>query len=81
MKKLGFLLIMFFGLALGLVPSAKAQCAMCSISAEQGSKNGNTQTKGINDGVLFLLAAPFVLIAGVGGLWYFKYHKDQSIAQ
>jgi hypothetical protein len=29
---------------------------------------------------LFLLAAPFVLIAGVGGLWYFRYHKDQSIA-
>jgi hypothetical protein len=80
MKKLGYLLLMVLGLAVGSLSSAQAQCAMCSISAEQGTKNGNTQTKGINDGVLFLLAAPFVLIAGVGGLWYFRYHKDQSIA-
>ena len=57
------------------VPQAKAQCSMCTISAEQGSKNGNTQSKGINDGIIYLLVFPYLLIAGIGILWYRNYRK------
>jgi UPF0716 family protein affecting phage T7 exclusion len=80
MKKIVCLVFLVFAIGLSLVQDANAQCAMCTINAEQGTKDGNSQTKGINDGVLFLLATPFVLIAGVGSLWYFKYHKEQSAA-
>lgn len=58
-----------------IVPRAQAQCSMCTITAEQGSKNGNTQSKGINDGVIYLMAFPYILIAGIGLLWYRNYRK------
>jgi UPF0716 family protein affecting phage T7 exclusion len=80
MKKIVCLILLVFATGLMFVQTADAQCSMCTINAEQGAKSGNTQTKGINDGVLFLLATPFVLIAGVGSLWYFKYHKEQPVA-
>ena len=48
---------------------------MCTISAEQGTKNGNTQGKGLNDGIIYLLVIPYLLIAGIGLLWYRNYRK------
>ena len=51
----------------------EAQCAMCTLNAENSTKEGNTQGKGLNDGILFLLAMPFIIGAGVGILWYKKY--------
>ena len=56
-------------------PQVKAQCSMCTINAEQGTKNGNTQGKGLNDGIVYLLALPYLLITGIGILWYKNYRK------
>jgi hypothetical protein len=66
-----FLLISIFS----IVPQVQAQCSMCTISAEQGTKNGNTQGKGLNDGIIYLLVFPYILIAGIGILWYRNYRK------
>ncbi|TDS16187.1 hypothetical protein [Sphingobacterium paludis] len=54
-----------------------AQCAMCTLNAENSTTNGNTQGKGLNDGILFLLAIPYLIAVGVGILWYKKYRKNQ----
>ena len=54
---------------------AAAQCSMCTLSAENSVQNGNTQGKGLNKGILLLLAAPYVAIAGVGYVWYTKYRR------
>lgn len=59
--------------------TAKAQCAMCSANAEMGVKNGNTQGKGLNTGILYLLAIPYLLITGVGVLWYVNYRKKAKV--
>lgn len=59
---------------------AKAQCSMCTINAEQGTKNGNTQGKGLNAGVIYLLAIPYLLITGMGIMWYITYRKKISSA-
>ncbi len=60
--------------------SVKAQCAMCSATAEAGVKNGNTEANGLNDGIMYLLAAPYVAVAVVGYIWYKKYRrKDVDI--
>ncbi len=54
-----------------------AQCAMCSLNAENSVKGENTQGRGLNNGILFLLAMPFLIGAGVGILWYTKFrHKE-----
>jgi hypothetical protein len=74
-------LFVFLVLSLSYLPQVHAQCSMCTINAEQGSKNGNTTTKGINTGVLYLMAAPFLLIAGVGSIWYLKYRKDEGVSE
>ena len=55
-----------------------AQCAMCTLNAENSVKNGNTQGKGLNDGILYLLAAPYLAVAGIGLLWYKKYRKKND---
>lgn len=52
-----------------------AQCSMCTLNAENSVKNGNNQGKGLNNGILYLLAAPYLAIAGVGFLWYKKYRR------
>lgn len=56
-------------------PNVNAQCSMCTINAEQGVKNGNTQTAGLNTGVLYLLSLPYLMAVIVGVVWYKKYRK------
>lgn len=73
MKKFVLLLLLVIATFSLNIPTTAAQCAMCTINAEQGVKNGNTQSKGINSGVLYLMATPFLLIGGIGLLWYRKF--------
>ena len=75
MKRIAFVFIFIALSAIAVSNTASAQCAMCSVNAEQGVKNGNTQGKGLNTGILYLLAIPYVLITGIGVLWYVKYRK------
>lgn len=70
-------IFLFFSL-IAIQPEANAQCAMCTANAEMGVKNGNTQTKGLNTGVLYLLAIPFLLAGGVGVLWYTNFRKKNT---
>ncbi len=52
--------------------TASAQCVLCRSSVEANradnklSKFGN----GLNKGILFLMAVPYVLVGTVGFLWY-----------
>jgi len=73
-KKIAFVLFLMV-LTFAAVLQANAQCAMCSINAEQGVKNGNTVSAGLNTGVLYLLAIPYVMAIVVGVIWYKKYRK------
>ncbi|MDQ8004630.1 MAG: hypothetical protein REI64_07490 [Pedobacter sp.] len=77
MKKV-LAILLFFLMLIVAQPNANAQCAMCTVNAEQGVKNGNTQSKGLNSGVLYLLAIPFLLAGGVGVLWYTSYRKKDT---
>ena len=68
------LLILFSIAGLG-ISSVKAQCAMCSASADAGTKNGSTVADGLNKGIVYLLAAPYLAVAAVGYVWYKKYRR------
>jgi hypothetical protein len=64
---------------------AVAQCPMCRMSLESNLKNGGTAGSGINAGILFLLATPYLLVGGIAFVW-FRNRKSQqdnveSIAQ
>ncbi len=66
-------------LALGLVAfvslQANAQCAMCTATVETNNANGGGATNGLNNGIMYLLAAPYLAVAIVGYIWYKKYRK------
>ena len=59
--------------------TANAQCAMCTMNAEQSVKDGNTEGKGLNSGILYLLAAPYLAIGVVGYIWYKKYRRKDIL--
>lgn len=75
MKRIAFVFVFILLSAIAVSNTASAQCAMCSVNAEQSVKNGNTQGKGLNTGILYLLAIPYVLLTGIGVLWYVKYRR------
>ncbi|ASV32546.1 hypothetical protein CJ263_04135 [Maribacter cobaltidurans] len=55
-------------------PSAtEAQCAMCRAVLE--SEASGTAAEGINNGIVYLMAIPYILVAGV---FYFVYRKMRS---
>ncbi|MFD0763521.1 hypothetical protein ACFQZI_01560 [Mucilaginibacter lutimaris] len=76
MKKLKYLyFVLAFGLMVMSVVPARAQCAMCSANVETNSKSGDNKTKGLNNGIMYLLAAPYLAVAVVGYIWYKKYRR------
>ncbi|MBK9732247.1 MAG: hypothetical protein IPO83_13375 [Chitinophagaceae bacterium] len=56
---------------------ASAQCAMCKQSAESSLKEGSTDAKGLNIGIMYLLVIPYALVGGIGYYWYVN-HKKKS---
>jgi hypothetical protein len=76
MRVLKFSIILFFMFApLFITKDANAQCAMCQATVESNLKNGGTSGSGLNSGIMYLLAAPYIAMAGIGFLWYKKYRK------
>ncbi len=73
LKKIGASLLLVIMLASSA--DVSAQCAMCTMNAENSVQNGNTQGNGLNNGILYLLAAPYLAVAVVGFLWYKKYRR------
>jgi len=47
---------------------ADAQCAMCRAVLE--NEDGGAAAKGINNGIIYLMIFPYLLIAGVGFFIY-----------
>jgi hypothetical protein len=69
------LFLLVFGLLILSVKPVKAQCAQCSAVVATNSNNGGTAANGLNKGILFLLAAPYLAVGVVGYIWYKKYRR------
>tara|TARA_B100000963_G_scaffold231935_1_gene202513 strand:- start:620 stop:826 length:207 start_codon:yes stop_codon:yes gene_type:complete len=50
-----------------------AQCSMCRAVLE--SEEGMSTAKGINDGILYLMSVPYILVFIVGYMLYRTYRK------
>ncbi len=71
--KRGNFLSLFFLAALVLPEGLHAQCAMCRAVLESGADN--TVAEGINNGIVYLMAIPYILI---GVLLFFVFRKIRS---
>jgi len=57
---------------------AEAQCAMCRASVESGNgASGDSIANGLNKGILYLMAIPY-LVAGCVGFFWYRYSKKQK---
>jgi hypothetical protein len=65
MLKLSIRIIVIITLVL-LTADADAQCAMCKAVAESNNSAGGSIGAGLNKGILYLMAIPYLAMFGVG---------------
>ncbi len=77
MKKLTFLLVLF--LIIGVLPDLQAQCAMCRGTVESTVSGGRSMVASqLNIGILYLLAAPYLIVSTIAYLWYRNSKKEHG---
>ena len=74
MKKRIAIASIFIALLL-LSTEVEAQCAMCRAVLE--SEEDQSTAEGVNNGIVYLMAIPYLVIAGIGYAIYRKF-KNQS---
>jgi hypothetical protein len=58
---------------------AVAQCAMCRTTIESSISNGRTNiATGLNTGILYLLSAPYLIVAAIAFLWFRQSKQEQQ---
>lgn len=69
-KWIYFLVTILFSL------SSQAQCAMCRASLE--SEGNSTKLEAVNDGIVYLMVIPYILVGIVGYLIFRMYNKKKE---
>lgn len=57
--------------------TTNAQCAMCRAALE--SEGNKTKVEAVNDGIVFLMAIPYILVAVIGFVIYKMYYKKEKV--
>jgi hypothetical protein len=78
-KHITFLFLAFL-FALAPVASVRAQCPMCRATAESNLANGGSEGKGLNKGILYMLATPYLVVGLIGYLWW-RNRRDGDTAE
>ena len=55
-----------------------AQCAMCKGAAEMNLKQGGGDPQGLNNGILYMLSLPYLLVGAIGVWWWRNRKKSQE---
>lgn len=57
---------------------SNAQCAMCRAVLE--SEESQSAAQGINDGIVYLMAIPYIIVGGIGYIIYRQFFKKKQEA-
>jgi hypothetical protein len=68
-KKSIYILFLFL-----ISQASQAQCAMCRAALE--SEEGGEKAQAVNDGIVYLMAFPYILV-GILGYFIYKYRKKK----
>jgi hypothetical protein len=79
-KYLGIIFLAFC-LQTAVPDSAAAQCPMCRMSAESNLQNGGQAGKGLNNGILYMLATPYLLVGFIGYIWWRNRRKEEELLE
>ena len=55
---------------------SEAQCAVCRAVLE--SEETQSTAKGVNDGIMYLMSVPYILVAGMGFIIYWKFFRKKT---
>lgn len=84
MKKLvvNSFLVAVLTLLFGLAPlAASAQCTMCKTQVESSrTEKDGYDFSGLNKGILYMAAIPYLLMGAVGYFWYRNTHAPKKTA-
>lgn len=72
-KAVVYIFLLVFGLLSGTI---NAQCAMCR--AALTSEGNAKQAAAVNDGIVYLMVIPYILVAGIGYVIYRMKKKKTS---
>ena len=72
---------LFFAVNMTSLPPVQAQCPMCKMSAESNLKNGGSAGKGLNNGILFMLATPYLLVGIIGFVWWRNRKREEELEE
>jgi len=53
-----------------------AQCAMCRAVLE--TEEGQSTAEGVNNGIMYLMSIPYLLVAGFGFIIYWKFFQKKK---
>ena len=67
--------MLFFLCSFFYALSTNAQCAMCRAAIE--SEGDTTKAQAVNDGIVYLMAIPYILVAAIGYAVYKLYSKKK----
>ena len=67
------LLLIFFVIKLN------AQCAMCKAAVEANLKDGGNAGAGLNQGIIYLMAMPYIAMLLFGAFYYLQKRKKQTL--
>lgn len=70
--------LLFFIFLLANKTTVFAQCAMCKTTASSDLENGGSIANGLNTGILYLMAIPYLILM-IGGYFFFKKPIDAKI--
>ena len=72
------ILFVFIGVFI-FTNNALSQCAMCKAAVEANLESGDTKGAGLNEGILFLMAMPYIAILIFGVFYYIQKQKPAII--
>lgn len=72
-------LLLWISVLMAVPQPVSAQCPMCKTSLESNRKDDQKAVgKGLNKGILYLLAMPFLLVGTVGGLYWHRQRRFEE---
>jgi hypothetical protein len=69
-------IVLFFILSLFFSLNMQAQCAMCR--AALGGEGNSAQAQAVNDGIVYLMAIPYLLVVVIGYAVY-RMRKNRKV--
>lgn len=68
--------LVFFLFSFLFFINGNAQCAMCRAVLE--SEEGQSTAEGVNDGIMYLMAVPYILVGSLGFIIYWKFFRKKK---